>query len=362
VQHNAGSKFILLNRPSALNALDLGMIQDLHNTYKEAEGDESVFLYLLYGAGEKAFCAGGDVAKVAKLGPAPLGKPAPQMEFFAAEYALNHFIGTMHSKRQISMLRGYTMGGGAGLSMHGHVRIATSDSVFAMPETALGFFPDVGASYFLTRITKSRPGLAMHIALTGRRLNASEMFGCGLATHYTRMGQIPGMFDRFESLYDYDDVLLANILDEFVEPAPGEHDALGRQQEAIARCFGPAQASVDAVLAALKAEAAGGGEHAEWAADSLALMAKASPTSLAVTHELIRRAAASTPQNFTLSRALQIDYRLARRFIAGGDFYEGVRAILVDKDRRPAWRPAPSPAEVAEYFEPLPKDEKELLL
>lgn len=361
VQHNIGSKFILLNRPAALNALNINMIHDLHKAYKEAEHDEHCGLFVLYGAGEKAFCAGGDVAVLGKTGPVPLGQHAPQMDFFRAEYTLNHHIGSLQNQLQVAMLRGYVMGGGAGLSMHGPVRIATEDSLFSMPETALGLFPDVGASHFLTKLTKAWPGLAMYLALTGRRLNGAEMYGCGLASHWIDMGQIPGMFERLLTIYEYTPQVLESILGEFTEKPPTEDDHLSRQQEAVARCF--THDSLDAVREALKAEAGGAGEHAKFAGQAVRAMEKASPTSLMVTFELMRRAtAAAASKKFTLGQALQIDYRVARRFVAGGDFFEGVRAVLIDKDLSPKWRPAPSPAEVAEYFEPMPKGEKELVL
>lgn len=181
MQKEGNVQKVILNRPKALNALNLPMIRKLTPLYKVAtanrkawQQDDETSLILMKGAGEKAFCAGGDIVAIAK------GDEQVQRQFFAEEYVLDYLTHTT-TKPQVAILNGITMGGGVGLSVHGRYRVATPTTLFAMPETGIGFFTDVGGSHFLPRL----PGFyGMFLGLTGHRLKGREVLDCGIATHY----------------------------------------------------------------------------------------------------------------------------------------------------------------------------------
>ncbi len=306
---------VLMNRPRALNALDLGMIQGLDRAIAALGRDPAVRLVLLEGAGGRAFCAGGDVRRMRDLVLA--GDTAGVEAFFAAEYAVNVAIAAF-PKPWISLIDGVCMGGGIGVSVHGSHRIVTEHAMLAMPETAIALFPDVGTSFVLPRL----PGaLGVFLALTGARLHGAEAVEAGLATHFVRREKLPGLR---AALLAGDAGVVADFC-ETVPPGP-----IAAQRGAIDRCFGGG--SIAAIRAALAAE---GGE---WAAAQLAVLDRVSPTSLNVTLELLRRGAA-----MDLPACLAMELALTRSVTRHPDFAEGVRAVLVDKDQAPRWAPA-SPA------------------
>jgi len=355
VLDNIGSKFVMLNRPDALNALTLEMVRELQQVYESIEDAHMMGMVLLHGGGEKAFCAGGDVLSLYNPGQIPMDKEAPQMEFFREEYTLNHRIATT-PKTTVSVLQGFTMGGGVGISAHGQCRVALPDTVWAMPETALGLFPDVGSSYFLPR--SRYPGVGLYLGMTGRKLNATEAFVLGIATHHIEFGMQQWMFERLLSVNaGLDDPDFVSNLISASHRAPEAPDGISRHLDAIGHCFAQAE-SVESVVECVKEIQAKGGEDAAWAEETLGLLNRASPTSLAVVVEQMKRGAKLK----TLRECLQMEFRMARRFIANPDFFEGVRAALVDKDRSPKWAPPPHPDQVAEYFEPLPAPNQELQL
>ena len=328
---------IALTRPKALNSLSLDMIRHMDPKLADWSGDGDVRAVLVRGEGEKAFCAGGDVRAVYDAGPADTDL---RRRFFAEEYTLNRRIHACE-KPYIALIDGITMGGGVGISVHGSHRVAGDRTMVAMPETAIGFFPDVGTTWVLSRL----PGeLGMYMALTGARLKAADALYTGMATHYVPSEQVPAVTDALASASFAGDARAAvdGVLADFAgDPGPAP---LAEHREAIDRCF--AAESVEGILAALDAEGS------EWAASTAATLRQRSPSSMKVTFAAIRAAAGAD-----FDSAIRTEYRLSQAMTARSDFFEGVRAVLVDKDNAPAWNPARledvTDAEIARCFEPL---------
>ena len=302
---------ILMNRPRALNALDQGMIAGIATALAQFRADPGARLVVLEGAGGRAFCAGGDVRRIRELALA--GDAAGVEAFFAAEYAMNRAIAEF-PRPWISLIDGVCMGGGIGVSVHGSHRVVTEHALLAMPETAIALFPDVGTSYVLPRL----PGaLGMYLALTGARLKGAEAVEAGLATHFVPRERLPALR---AALLEGDAGAVARFA-VAVEPGP-----IAARRAAIDRCFG--QPSLDGIKGALRVE----GD--DWAAEQLAILARMSPTSLAVTFELLTRGA-----TMDLPSCLATELALTRTVTRHPDFAEGVRAVLVDKDNTPRWAP-----------------------
>ncbi len=303
---------ILMNRPRALNALDLPMIEAIGAALRDFRDDGAVKLVVLEGAGGRAFCAGGDVRRMRDLALA--GDAAGIEAFFAGEYAVNRAIAEL-AKPWVSLIDGVCMGGGIGVSVHGSHRVVTEHALLAMPETAIALFPDVGTSFVLPRL----PGaVGMWLALTGARLRGAEAVEAGLATHLVPRESLPALR---AALPEGD----AGAVARFAQPVPP--GAVAAQRPAIDRCFGAG--SLPAIRAALAAEGT------EWAAAQLATLDRMSPTSLLVTHELLRRGA-----GMDLAGCLAMELALTRSVTRHPDFAEGVRAVVVDKDNAPRWAPA----------------------
>ena len=328
---------ITLNRPKALNSLTLHMIREMQIQLETWADDPDVGAVLLQGAGEKAFCAGGDVVAVSLA--AKEGGDLTRV-FFREEYILNRTMKT-YNKPLLALIDGITMGGGVGISVHGSHRIVGDRTLFAMPETGIGLFPDVGGSYFLPRL----PGrLGQYLALTGARLKAADCIYCGVGTDYI-------VEERMEAAL----AALANAklgtdanaeIDDIVEGFASDvgEAPLAEYREAIDRCF--ASDDVAEVFAALAADGS------DWAQKTLAKLTAMSPLSLLVTEEEMRRGA-----EMSFDDCMTMEYRLSQAFMAGHDFHEGIRALLIDKDKAPKWQHGSihevSPAEVEAYFAPL---------
>jgi enoyl-CoA hydratase len=335
-----GLAILTINRPQALNALTLDNYRRFDPALRDWAADPSVHAVVVCGAGDRAFCAGGDVRAVYEAGRGISGAPDLPAVFFREEYELirriHHF-----PKPYIAIIDGITMGGGAGISVNGAYRIATERTLLAMPETGIGLFPDVGATRFLNRC----PGHAgRYLGLTGARVNAADALYCGLATHAVKRDSVEALLDELSP----ENTLLEDCLRRFaVDPRPAPLAVL---QPAIDRCF--AGDSVEAILDALAAESADGGADAEWAEETRAGLLTKSPTSLKVTLRQL-----TLGRDCDLDAALALEYRLTQHVMAGHDFYEGVRAMLIDRDRKPQWRPA-TLAEVTDsmvdaYFAPI---------
>ena len=303
---------ILLNRPKALNALTLPMIRACTRMLRDWAEDPHVHAVLIEGAGDRAFCAGGDIRALRDARVS--GDQAFVDSFFSEEYALNLLIAT-YPKPCIALIDGLCMGGGIGVSVHAPYRVATEQAAFAMPETAIGFFPDIGATFFLPRF----PGeLGTYLGLTGTRMTGADAVHAGFATHFTPRARLADLAAALAR----DGVAVLAAFDETL-PA----FSLAPHRAAIDRCF--AADTVAEIIARLSAEDAG------WASSALKALRAASPSALHWTLLALRRG-----RDLSLKQALDAEFALTRATMAHPDFTEGVRAMVVDKDRSPRWQPA----------------------
>ena len=320
-----GLGIIALNRPRALNALSLDMLRAIHARLDDWARDGSLQAVLLRAAQPGLFCAGGDVRAVCRSGNLP---PAVDVDvYFRAEYRLNQAIHDF-PKPWIAFLDGVTMGGGAGISVHGAFRIATENTLFAMPETRIGLVPDVGAGFFLNRC----PGAAgLYLALTAARIRAADMLDLGLATHFMPAAALPAL-EQGLSAADWSAFPPLETVERILVPLlenPGDAP-LQAEYGMIEQCFNtPAADGVPAILEALSAFSG------EGAAQAAAAVRAGSPTALLLTLKHLRAA-----RGLSLRDCLAVEYRLSQFCAARPDFQEGVRAALLDKDRNPRWRPA----------------------
>jgi enoyl-CoA hydratase len=328
---------ITLNRPRALNALTHAMCVDMKIKLDEWAGDPEIGAVAIRGEGDRAFCAGGDIRALYDSGRA--GKPYA-FEFYRDEYRLNATV-KHFPKPYLALLRGIVMGGGVGVSVHGSHRVADETAVFAMPETGIGLFPDVGGSYFLPRC----PGeTGMYLALTGARLKTADMLYAGVATHHVMTGKRGDLLQRLAKGEAPDSVMAA-----LAETA--DTPSLAEFRQAIDRHF--SAPSVETVLARLDSD------DSDWARATAAAMRSKSPTALKLAYRQLR-----TGGQLDFDTCMRMEMRMVARVIQGHDFYEGVRATIIEKDNAPNWRP-PSLSDVHdgdidEYFSPL--QERELVL
>src|SRR6266403_1484204 len=337
---------VTLNRPQALNAFTLAMYRRFDPMLRAWADAPDIHAVLIRGAGERAFCAGGDVRAIYEAGRGISGDPALTSRFFWEEYELIRHI-HRYPKPYLAILDGITMGGGAGVSVNGAFRVATERTMLAMPETGIGLFPDVGATRFLNLC----PGqIGRYLGLTGARVGAADSLYCGFATHFMPRERL-ALVAALAQMDDHGDAVEQILAGLATDPGPAP---IAARQAAIDRCF--AGATVEAILDALEREAAGGGADAEWAAETRAGLLTKSPVSLKITlRQLI------VGRGCSIEDALALEYRLTQHVMAGHDFYEGVRAVLVDKDQQPCWDP-PTLSEVDDamvetYFAPLGDDE-----
>jgi len=325
---------VTLNRPDALNAVTGGMVRALAQQLAEWEADRAVTRVILTANGTRAFSAGGDLRALYDLGRA--GRYDDALGFFREEYALNARI-KRYRKPYVALIDGIVMGGGVGVSVHGSHRVAGDKFVFAMPEVGIGFFPDVGATWFLPRL----PGeLGTYCALTGDRLAAADGVVAGVATHRVASARFPELREALCGAVPVD-----AVLGTFAQPA-GEGPVMA-QRAAIDRLFRGDR--VEDILAALDAEAAG------FASATAALMRTKSPTSLKITLAQMRRG-----RKLDFAECMRTEFRIVSRVVRGHDVYEGIRAVIIDKDQAPRWQPpslaAVSAAEVERHFAPLARE------
>ena len=333
--------FITLNRPKSLNALTLDMIRAIDPQLAAWEEDPEIAVAVIRGEGERSFCSGGDVLAVWKSGQAAKETGVIEglaTDFFYEEYRLNRRIHRF-SKPYVALIDGITMGGGVGLSVHGTFRVATERTRVAMPECAIGLFPDVGGSYFLPKL---RGEIGRYLALTGARLKAADSLYCGIADAYVESSDLPALETALIGANWSDDAeaVARSVIDGF-STDPGEAP-LRAQQAQIDRTFGAA--SVEAIVTALQAE------EGEWAQETVKTLLSRSPTSMKVALEQLRRG-----RELDFDAAMVMEYRMSQAFMGGHDFFEGVRSVLLDRDHAPKWSPATlnevSDALVAQYFE-----------
>jgi len=331
---------VTLNRPAALNALTTTMRAAIAEAVPRWARDPQIYAVVVASASERAFCAGGDVKETTQWGRS---RKAEAVKSLAAEYALNWLL-ECFTKPTVSLIDGVVIGSGVGISLYGTHRVAGERYRFAMPETGIGLFPDDGVSWAFARMPDE---MGMYLALTGRAIGRADAYRLGLVTHCipaARFGEISAALSAADTV----DPLLD---DRHQEPGPGELEAL---RGTIARCF--AADTVEGIVERLRAEQ---GSSATWAKGVLDDLSRRSPTSLKITHRHVRSA-----RKLDLRETLRQDFRLGCRCLDGHDFYEGVRALLIDRDQAPRWQPARledvSEATVEAYFAPLGPDELEL--
>ncbi len=310
---------VTLNRPKALNALTQPMTLALDSWLKEWRLDDAVQIIAIRGCaredGMVPFCSGGDIRFLYQQLNDPERKFA--VTFYEQEYRLNTLIFHL-LKPYVSLIDGVVMGGGVGISFHGSHRVMSEKALFAMPETGIGLFPDVGATYFLPRC----PGrMGLYIGLTGARIRVADALYLGLATHYVPSARIA----EFDTALGSAGANIDRLVEAFAAD-PGEAP-LAAQQEAVDRCF--AGASVEAILDNLAAEGT------EWANQTSALLLKKSPTSLKITHRQLTQF-----NDLDFEAAMKVEYRMAIRCNFSHEFHEGIRAQIIDKDRQPKWQPS----------------------
>ncbi|XP_058104244.1 3-hydroxyisobutyryl-CoA hydrolase 1-like isoform X5 [Magnolia sinica] len=310
IEEKSYVKIITMNRPRQLNALSANMVSQLLKSFIAYEEDANVKLVILKGKG-RAFCAGGDVSAVAN--DVTNGHWKFGANFFRKEFTLNYILAT-YPKSQVSILNGIVMGGGAGVSIHGKFRVATENSVFAMPETALGLFPDIGASYFLSRL----PGFfGEFVGLTGARLDGAEMLACGLATHFVSSSTLPLLEEALFKVDTSDPVVVNSIIEKFSQRVPLKQRSAFLRMDSIDRCF--SKRSVEEILYALESEAAKRAD--EWIVEAIQSLKKASPMSLKISLRSIREGRLQGVDQ-CLIREFRMCCHVLRREVSK-DFFEG---------------------------------------
>jgi enoyl-CoA hydratase len=309
---------VTLNRPGALNAITHAMVRALARQLDAWKDDGAVTRVVVTAAGERAFSAGGDIRALYELGRA--GRQDEALTFFREEYTLNAAI-KRYPKPYVALIDGIVMGGGFGVSVHGSHRVAGDRFQFAMPEVGIGFFPDVGATWVLPRM----PGeTGAWCALTGERMKSADSVAAGIATHHVASQRFGDLLDALCG-----DVPVDALLAAFAEPA-GEGQLTARRAAIDALFAGD---RVEDILGRLDVEAEGGAE-AGWARATAAAMRGKSPVSLKIALAQVRRG-----RDWSFEDCMRAEMRIVSRIVHGHDFYEGVRAVIVEKDNAPKWRP-----------------------
>lgn len=314
-QGHAG--FITLNRPEQLNALTPSMIIELWEHLLSWKNDSSIQFVLIQAVPGKAFCAGGDIRKVYQMKSQNIQEG---IDFFWHEYRLNYLI-KHYPKPYVALIDGINMGGGVGISLHGSLRIATENCLFAMPETAIGFFPDVGGTYLLSHLPKA---IGMYLGLTGARLKSPDLHFLNLIDYVVPSQQLYNVVDNLMRFSHSDE--WHSYLRTLNKTEPLEYK-LASEVGWINQAF--ESTDVESLMVTLKEN-----KHA-LAQTAYESMKAASPTSLKVTFEALRRG-----RQLSFDECLKMEYRLVNHFLNDHDFYEGVRALLVDKDKNPQWKPS----------------------
>jgi enoyl-CoA hydratase len=378
---------VTLNRPAALNAVTRGMVATLHEALERWRHDGAISRVIVTAAGGRAFSAGGDLRHIYEAGHA--GRQSESITFWREEYALNALI-KRYPKPYVALIDGIVMGGGVGISIHGSHRVAGDRFEFAMPEVGIGFFPDVGATWFLPRL----PGqIGTYCALTGERLKAADAVAAGIATHRVASTRFTELVGALCGAVSVDAILAAfaqavftssrlqgeveRVRSRWSEPAgtPPRPDPRAASRESadgtrpvsaspLENTAGPVVAhrraldrifaggSLEEILALLDAEAATASSDAQWAGKVAATVRSKAPLSLKIALSQMRRG-----RSYSFEECMQAEFRVVSRVAYGHDFYEGIRAVIIDKDNRPQWRPATlaevTAASVERHFAPL---------
>jgi enoyl-CoA hydratase len=328
---------LTLNRPGALHALTTNMCQLMTDALLAWRHDPAIAAVMIDHTGERGFCAGGDIRMLAESGK---GDGSAAREFWLIEYRLNHLL-FVYPKPVITIMDGITMGGGVGLSDPAKYRVATERTTYAMPETGIGLFPDVGGGWFLPRL---RNHAGLWLALTGARIKAADCYALEIATHVVESAKLPDLKAAIAANPTHIPAALAPF-----EADPGAAPVSARLGD-IDRLFG--QPSVEDIVAALEADGS------EWALAQLATMRTKSPQTMKVA---LRQLAAGA-RMASFADNMVMEYRIGARVVHKHDFIEGVRAVIVDKDNAPRWNPADlsgvTDADLDEIFAPLPADQE----
>lgn len=324
---------VTLNRPRVLNALNYDMIGQMEEHYIDWAGDADVYGVLLAAAPGPAFCSGGDLKSLYESRRE--GNTGAILDKYTSEYQHNWTLDRF-LKPHVSLMDGYVFGGGVGISLYGTHKVAGENYRFAMPEATVGFFPDVGATWFLPRM----PGrIGLYLGLSGNQIDRADAYSLGLLTHCIDARE----FDAIRAAMCEADPIDPVLDERHVDPGASE---LLRMREEIDRHF--AGDCVEEILSSLESAT---GPRAEWARETAAKIRKNSPLSLKVAYWQICRSPSPT-----LEDALELEGRIARHFLTGEEFYEGVRALLIDKDKSPQWSPSAlediSEERVEAYFAP----------
>ena len=328
---------LTLNRPKALHALNTEMCRLMIEALLAWRGDPAVKAVLLDHSGERGFCAGGDIRMIAESGA---GDASEARAFFREEYRLNALL-FAYAKSVVAVMDGVVMGGGVGISAPATYRVATERTVFAMPETGIGLFPDVGGGWFLPRL----PGeTGMWLALAGARLKAADCLLLGVATDYVSQGRVEALKAALLGQPDAIDTIITEFEDEAGEPPLAQH------RDAIDRTF--RGDSVEAIFQALE------DDGSDWARQQLDLLRSKSPQAMKVAFRQLRQGRGMA----SFEDEMAVEYRIASRVCRLHDFQEGVRAVIVDKDNAPRWDPATlsgvSEARLDDIFADLPEGEE----
>lgn len=329
---------LTLNRPEALNALTHDMALAMEQALLAWREDGAIDAVAVTAMGERAFCAGGDIQALYHSG---LKGPDAGRRFWRDEYRLNALIAS-YPKPYIALMNGITMGGGVGISAHGSHRIVTENTMLAMPETSIGFLPDVGGTYLLSRA----PGESgAYLGLSGARMNAADAIYAGFADSYAPSASLPGLIAALGDGASPDE-----IISQIEDDAPAGE--LVKLQQKITGIF--SSASVMESVERLTAMSQGGDD---WAARTLKLIRRNAPLAVAAIFTALQRARGLE----TLNECLSLEYCFAHRALTGHDFLEGIRALVIDKDNKPDWRPSSleevTPQMVADVLAPLGEDE-----
>src|SRR3954469_2918959 len=339
-ERRGAAGIVTLNRPKALNAVTHDMVRALARQLGEWAHDGAVTRVIITAAGERAFSAGGDIRALYELGRA--GRQVEALTFWAEEYPLNAMI-KRYPKPYVALIDGIVMGGGVGVSVHGSHRVAGDKFLFAMPEVGIGFFPDVGGTWFLPRM----PGqMGTYCALTGERLKNADAVPFGIATHYVASSRFADLLDALTGTVPVDAILGA-----FAERLG--MGALSVYGNAIDRLF--AGRHVETIMAAPDQEAISRSQDAGWAGATAAVIRGKSPTSLKLALAQVRHG-----KDWSFTDCMKAEFRIVSRIIYHHDFYEGVRAVIIDKDNAPQWQPnrlsQVLESDVERYFAPLEKE------
>jgi len=328
--HKGSIGLITLNRPKALNALSLSMVKMIHAQLLNWERDNKIFAVVIQGAGDKTFCAGGDIRVLYNKRGTDYGQI-----YYTNEYLLNVTIFNF-SKPFIALMDGVIMGGGAGVSVHGSHRIVTERTLFAMPETSIGLFPDVGASWFLLKC----PGeIGMYLGLIGARLSAADCLYAKIADYYMKSDSLDLLINELSAISNQPGHI-DDVISKYTDKVGLNN--LSEKKETIDRCF--SAESIEKIIENLKSE------DDIWSKETIDSLNKMSPTSLKITFRQLRKA--RTIEEF--EDVVAMEYRMANRCFNGHDLFEGIRAVVVDKDRTPKWSPSKvddiSEEDIDEYF------------